>query len=125
MKTSNNNQPATKDDLGKLEENLRSDLVTKDDLGKLEENLRSDFANEFTRSEYKTDKRFDKLEKNMTGWKDDILTALDKQNKVLDNITTEQAASFDNYKRLDSKVEKHEDYIVKADKKLKIGFEQA
>ncbi len=45
--------------------------------------------------------------------------------KELKSIRKEQAAIHSNYKRLDSKVEKHEGYLTRADKKLKIGFKPA
>ena len=72
---------------------------------------------------------FGKLEKNlkqeMSENTDRVLKSNDDLIKELKDFRDEQAASFDNYKRLDSKVEKHEDYLEKADKKLKIGFERA
>ena len=65
------------------------------------------------------------VEKIIKKSEDRILNSNDKIAKELKAVREEQAAIHLNYKRLDSKVEHHEDYIVKADKKLRIGFERA
>jgi predicted Mrr-cat superfamily restriction endonuclease len=49
-----------------------------------------------------------------------ILNSNEKIAKEIIAAREEQAAIHLNYQRIDSKVEKHEDYIEKADKKLKL-----
>ena len=86
-------------------------LATKSDLAELGSELRFDFG--------KLEKT---LKQKMSENTDKVLKSNDDLIKELKDFRDEQAAGFDNYKRLDSKVEKHENYIEKADKKLKIGF---
>jgi predicted nucleic acid-binding Zn-ribbon protein len=112
MRTSDS---ATKKDLKDLEQRLKKDF----------KGLRSDFADEITALHSKMDRKFDGLYDSLVGWKSEIHIGEDRIMKELKSIREEQAAIHENYKRLDSKVEHHEGYIVKADKKLKISFERA
>jgi hypothetical protein len=81
--------------------NNQSQLATKRDI----KGLRVDFSKEITKLDIRIDKEFGALRKDMVRWRDDILTVLDNQSKILDRILTEQQAITANYKQLDQKVE--------------------
>ena len=100
--------------------NNHSQPATKKDL----KELRVNFAKEITKLDTKMDKAEKILESEVKNFRDEILTLLDQQTKILDRILTEQQAITVNYKRLDHKVEYVQDYIEDADKKLEIGFER-
>jgi len=72
----------------------------------------------------KIDDKIDGLSNEMVEWKDEILTSNDRVVKKLDRVITEQQAITVNYKRLDHKIERLEEFAEQAAKKLEMDFER-
>jgi hypothetical protein len=105
MDQENINQPATKGDLQALREELSG--VVEDAVEKVVEG------------------HYSRLGSKLEGWQDEILKSNDKVAQEYKTFETEKAGLQANYKKLDKRTEKVEDFAERAADKLQDDFKRA
>lgn len=98
-KSSSNNQPATKEDIQRIEFSLKK-FATKAELKKTERNLRG----EILRVEERLERTEDKLLKKMSEQHDQVMTSISNFAGRVQTLETENEIGSDQIRRLDERL---------------------